>query len=151
LTPVWVGTEADESCGVVDVRGEWVIPPNFQRSGCFDNDTLPVEVNDHWGVIDMEGKSIIPPKYTTANAFHDGLSRVCVGGHRDLDYDIVGGKFGFVNREDQLVIPAKSDYAEDFKDGVAEVEKFARFDPYGEKTKTGWIDTTGKFIWKPSR
>ncbi|MCH8047038.1 MAG: WG repeat-containing protein [Planctomycetes bacterium] len=151
LTGVWVGTEADESCGVVDVSGQWVIPPKFRHCGGFHDDTIPVAVDDKWGVVDLQGNWIIPPKYTSANAFHDGLSRVYVGGGRNEDYCLEDGKFGFVDRNDKLVIRAKFDDAEDFKDGVARVKKFPRRDPYGQKTKTGWIDTTGKFIWKPSR
>lgn len=152
LTPVSLDEEADKSYGFVDASGKWVVPPKFDDRGNEWNDgTLPVAVDEKWGVVDIEGNWIIPPKYTSANAFHDGLSRVFVGGCRNEDYYLEDGKFGFVDRNDKLVIRAKFDDANDFNDGVAAVEEFAKNDPEADRTKRGWIDTTGKFIWKPTR
>ncbi len=152
LTPVCVEIESEDFYGLVDNRGEWVVPPKYEACGDeIYEETFAVAVDEKWGVIDLDGNWVIPPQYTCTESFHEGLCRVYVGGHMDLDNYLADGQFGYVNRAGELVIPAQFDEAYDFEDGVAEVQEFAEDDPYGRKTKIGWIDKTGKFIWKPTR
>jgi hypothetical protein len=155
ITPVYEATEDASRYGFVNAKGEWTVPPTFQKCGTtFNEGTLPVEFDGQWGVVDVNGEWVIPAKYTCTNAFYDGLCNVYVGGRRDLNYDLLDGATGFINRDDELVIPAQFDSAFDFEDGVAQVEEFhTDYDAdEGElmQPKTGWIDRTGKYIWKPT-
>lgn len=52
------------------------------------------------------------------------------------------GKWGDVDRKGQMVIPAQFDSALGFNDGLARIW-------FGGEQ--GYIDSTGNFVWKPSK
>lgn len=58
----------------------------------------------------------------------------------------VNGKYGFIDKTGKVVIP-QFDEAFGFDDGLATVIWIG----YGAARKEGYIDKTGRYIWKPTR
>lgn len=89
--------------------------------------------------LDKTGKIALEPNlpklYETFD-FHNGLARIRVGGNPDTG---VGSKYGYIDKTGKVVIPAKYNFADDFKDGLAQV---------GTEDSAGYIDTSGKIIWR---
>jgi len=128
--------------------------------------------NGKYGFKDSSGKIIITAKYDDVFDFSEGLACVFVGKydstrhitrykkpyHEDDfilsmyskksfypdKYQILYGKFGFIDTLGNEVIKCKYDYAKDFHEGYAAVYK-GDFDKHGYPTKGKWayIDKTG--------
>ena len=79
-----------------------------------------------WGFIDTVGREVVPCMYDGVDDFHEGMTRVNVGGGwRRTDEDepsLSGGKTGFVDKTGREVIPCLYLYADNFHDGLAQVE-----------------------------
>ena len=66
--------------GYIDLMGNFVIAPSFQRAGSFRENLAPAMKNGLWGYINMRGNFVIPPKYLRAREFHQGLAPVSIKG-----------------------------------------------------------------------
>jgi hypothetical protein len=134
--------------GYIDKTGAFAIEPQFDNANCFSEDHAGVCIAEEdetgwpvrkWGYIDPSGKTIVPAKYEAkfgAFRFREGMAKVC------LD-----GKSGFVNLNGEEVIPCRFAGARSFQHGLARVTVG------GFSSETGWwgyIDKTGKFVWRPS-
>ncbi|MEO0080855.1 MAG: WG repeat-containing protein [candidate division WOR-3 bacterium] len=62
------------------------------------------------------------------------------------------GKWGFIEKTGRHIAEPHFDEAWDFSDGLAEVNIGCRPDKYNRTCggKTGYIDRTGKYVWKPT-
>ncbi|HEX3145337.1 MAG TPA: WG repeat-containing protein, partial [Pyrinomonadaceae bacterium] len=112
-----------------------------------------VRVGDKWGGIDKSGKIVINPQFDaglglmgggdfvsdllsrdfTRVTFSDGLA--CVR---------MGGKLGYIDATGQYVINPQFNEALPFVDGMALVVQGSGPSP----ELVGWIDKTGKYVWK---
>jgi hypothetical protein len=151
LTPAGVrASDGTQKYGVVDQQGEWVITPRFDMcDGHIGEKTLGAAVNGRWGIVDMNGVWIVEPRFTYAEAFHEGLSRVYVGGWNE-DMALTGGKFGYIGRDGKVIVEPTFDGADAFKDGVGAIRMQAS-DPDDGNWKRGYIDPEGHYIWEPTR
>ena len=130
---------------------EGLAPVNVKFEFGVGKDNLPI-VRGSWGYIDATGKRVIDFQYAEAHAFRDGLAAVNVG-------SVFQAKWGFIDRTGKMVIKPQFTSIGDFADGLAEVY-------VGSRTKSqrvgagdfavmidlgvpGYIDATGKVIWKP--
>lgn len=136
--------------GYMDINENWIIKPQYDDATIMKNGMAAVGINDKWGIINKNGEWIIKPVYTWARSFREGLAAVYVGGKWDYEYPL-GGKWGFINMNGDMVIPAIFDEVEAFKNGVCRVEIGDVAGDVDFIYSTGYIDKSGKYIWKPSR
>jgi hypothetical protein len=105
-----------------------------------------------WGYADVSGRIVIQPQFFWAHHFSEGLAIV----------ETNDRKYGYIDKTGTIVIKPQFDKAEDFVGGIARVEfgQFvARMPCLGEicvtsfiwESEMGYIDMTGKFIWKPTK
>jgi len=139
--------------GLADLRARLSGDGAFERAGDFSGGLAPVTLEGgRCGYIDPTGKLAIPARFRECNPFSaEGLARV------DLAADAFDGdRVAFIDRAGKPVVigPEASppfDSAEDFENGLAAVG--AGGAPYlaGGGTWLGYIDTAGRYVWKPSR
>lgn len=121
----------------------FAIKPRFVHAGKFSEGLAPVGLgkdylNPQWGYIDKKGKFVIEPqaKWGKAREFSGGLAPVKVGPWLE------NGKWGYIDRAGKVVIEAKFDDAKPFSHGLAAVTI---------DEAIGYIDKTGKYVWKPTK
>jgi hypothetical protein len=174
LAAVLVGKKV----GFIDLEGKTVIEPQFDADGgCpgamgrvgssrFVDGVAPVQVERKWGFIDRAGKWVIKPAYDCAEPFSEGLAVVGIR-------EGMGWLFGYIDKTGAAVIKPQFAYARRFENNLAmigvgmtddaivlkslqdhqagkpaaQIEKEAE----DQKMKHGYIDKSGKFVWKPSK
>ncbi len=137
----------------VDASGRRAIAATFEHAGDFSGGLAPVTVEGgRCGYVDTAGKLVIPASFRTCQPFSGGLARV------DLAADAFDGdRVAFVDRTGKVVVtgPEASppfDSAEDFEDGLAAVGAGGAPHLAGSGGAwLGYIDTAGRWVWKPSR
>ena len=123
-----IEVEYNGKSGMVNKKGEYIIPPKYHRVGTFSEGLIALESNGKWGFVNSQGETVIPFKYEVAGNFNDGLAPVAYDKH------YLNGKYGYINKKGEVVIPFIYDYARDFEDGLAIIEKA---DKYGVINKNG--------------
>jgi len=138
--------------GYVDARGHGVIEPRFERAGDFSGGLAPVTLETgRCGYVDREGRLAIPARFRSCHRFSDGVARV------DLAEDAIDGeRVAFVDRTGKAVVIGQEasppfDSAEDFENGLAAVGAGGAPHLAGSGTWLGYIDASGRWVWKPSR
>jgi len=138
--------------GFIDARGRGVIQPRFERAGDFSGGLAPVTLETgRCGYVDRTGVLAIPARFHACHRFSDGLARV------DLAEDAFDGeRVAFIDRTGKMVVigPEASppfDSAEDFENGLAAVGAGGAPHLAGNGTWLGYVDTSGRYVWKPSR
>lgn len=102
--------------GYINERGDWIIPPVYEKGTRFSLDVAAVKMSGKWGFITKEGKVKIPFKYEDANSFQECLASV-----KDT------GGFGFIDLEGRVVIPTQFEFAESFSNGLALVRQDGKY------------------------
>ena len=116
--------------------GKTVIDPKADEIYSFSEGLARIKIKNKYGFIGENGKVIIRPQYTDAEDFSEGLSQV------DID-----GEPYFINKEGKIVFKSLFGYVKDFKSGLAWIQE----GDYSDNTaKYGYIDKTGRVIWKPT-
>ena len=87
------------------------------------------------GYVDKTGDIVIKAQFDQVHEFSEGLACVGVGPH-------LTWKYGFIDRTGKMLIKPQFDYPAMFTDGIALVRMG------GRALDFGYIDKTGKFIWK---
>ena len=125
----------DERYGVLDMKGQWMIAPQF--------DNLEVFSAKHWvavarqkglyGVIDREGRWLCEPRFDSIGSFDNAF---CIA-PAELD-----GRYGYINPQGAWEIEPQYHWADDIDDrsGLAVVCKRNRY---------GCIDSKGRFVIEP--
>jgi hypothetical protein len=147
-----IAVRLDGQWGYVDVGGRGVIPPGFERAGDFSGGLAPVTLETgRCGYIDRAGRLAIPARYRACHRFSDGRARV------DLGEDAFDAeRVAFIDPTGRAVVigPEASppfDSAEDFEHGLAAVGAGGAPHLAGNGTWLGYVDTSGRYVWKPSR
>ena len=96
--------------GFIDLMGNYVIAPSFERVGSFVDGLAPARHKGLWGYINDRGIFVIPPRFTRANDFHEGLAAV-----------YVDGRWGYINKEGKFAIKPRYREARNFSGGLAAV------------------------------
>ncbi len=169
-----------EKYGLINKKGEFVIKPLYDLIGSKNSDgQLAVSLDGNWGLVDKTGKTVIAHKYSRAYPATEGLISVVIGGHPGSggkfgfidekgNYVIepkyerahpfheglaavkLNGKWGFIDKSDKVVISFQYTFAFSFSKGIAPVTVESNgLTPFGGKQ--GYIDTSGNWIWKPTR
>jgi WG repeat protein len=134
LAPVQTGGK----WGYIDKTGQMIIVPQFEQASPFSEEYALVKLNTKFGYIDKSGTVVISPKFEWASDFSEGLAIAKLG-----------AKIGYINKEGKFAVPLQfeADEYESFSGGIARVlVKYKTNYPF----KIGYIDTKGRFIWKPS-
>lgn len=145
---VLVNDKPADNYGYIDPTGKVVIPATYKNSSAREFSEGLAAVNPHgtsmslvntdkeslWGFIDTNGVMVIPPRYEAVNKFHDGLAPVKLK-----------GKWGFIDKTGKMVIKPQFVRVSIFTNGVATI-----FTENQGDGRIGYIDTQGKWIWKPT-
>jgi len=107
----------DRRYGVINTRGEIVVPFYFDWIGLFNDGLAPVMLNDLYGFIDSEGNIIIEIIYSWVQPFSEGLAVVGLG-----DRSSGNMEFGYIDRNgDMIISPRPLKFAGPFSEGLAAV------------------------------
>lgn len=159
----------DGEWGFINTSGNFVIKPLYQAANNFSDGLAPVKLKGKYGYIDLTGNFIIPPQYDSANRFSEGLAFVRkkdINGFINkkgefaikLDKQQTSSrfvdrlaivqeftdkeiKFGVIDKNGKFVIPLDSKGLSYFKEGIFSVRI---------GSKSGYMDRSGKYIWKPT-
>jgi hypothetical protein len=146
-----IALEQTHKFGFVDETGKLAINPMFEEAGNFSEGlaavclgkgcyySLKKDKPRKWGYIDKNGAMIIPPQFDDANEFKEGLASVSVG-----------GKWGYIDRNGKFLINPRYDFAFSFENGFARVGLKISGKENESKSKFGYINKAGKYIWEPS-
>lgn len=165
--------EIGKKVGFIDLQGTTVIKPQFdnygqcpgsQGSNRFSEGLAPVAIDWKWGFIDHAGKWVIKPAFDCAMPFSEGLALV---GVRD---EKRGWLLGYIDKTGATVIKPQYSEARSFIGKLARVwigmsEDEVLFKALQDqqagkpkeeiekelernKPKYGFIDRTGKLVWK---
>ena len=141
LAPVMVGN----LYGYIDHTGNTVIPPGFRDAGQFSEGLASVTTADgQKGYIDKAGLFVIKLTSGRGGQFNDGLATLAV----EIDGPT---KMGYIDRTGKTIIEPKFDMAYDFIDGIAQVyfsEKVTSASGPVTRSGHGYIDKTGRFVWR---
>lgn len=120
--------EDTELYGFLNMCGDTVIPPAFQKIGTFCEGLMRVKTDGKYGYIDKKGKMVIPARYRVASDFSEGVA-------------IIGNKkYGAIDKIGKYVIDTIYEYIDSFKDGVARVRNSGKY---------GLIDKKGNYVTYP--
>lgn len=62
--------------GYINLKGEMVIPPKYEKAFYFNEGVAVVRILDKWGYIDKRNQWVIPVRYKSASNFQDGMAKV---------------------------------------------------------------------------
>ena len=152
--------------GFIDKSGNFIIEPQFDGAGDFQDGLALVKIDWRRGYIDKAGAYAIEPQFQLANSFSEGLA--CV---------MLDDKWGYIGKDGSFVIPLQYDKAMDFHDGIAQVEIGNEWfyidksgnrvpdpnstqEPFSEQAewpmrkvegdKIGYVNESGEFVIKPA-
>ena len=80
--------------GLVNTKGEEVVPPKYDYVGDFHDGFAAVSLNGEWGIVNTDGKEFIPLKYDVVRDFDNGLAAVKLN-----------GRWGFIDTKGEEFIP----------------------------------------------
>lgn len=122
--------------GIINTKDEMLIQPEYEENPLVFLSSAEglaiIQVNQKYGYIDQFGRIVIKPQFIYALPFSENLASVKVS----------KGKWGFIDRNGKFVIEPQFDKSAKFVDGIAQVEV---------DSKVGYIDKTGRYIWKPTK
>jgi hypothetical protein len=159
--PLWGGC-----WGYIDRKGNWAIEPRYESVGKFSEGLASVKINGKWGFIDQTGKIVIRPQFQEAFDFSEGLAPA-----KSID------KFGFINKKGEWVLAPRYDEAMSFSEHLSSVRvgnqwgyidknAYWTIKPFSAEaawpfknglaaiwasTGRGYIDKSGRYMWRPSR
>ncbi len=139
--------ESDQKWGYINIKGDYVIPPQFDNATPFsDNGLAMVLVDSHYGYVNKKGKMVIAPKFDNAVPFVGGVAVVATEDGAPSLINASGrvirefkearyiemftpdglalmltndGKFGYINDKGKVVIPPEYSEASTFSEGYA--------------------------------
>jgi hypothetical protein len=140
-------TDGASKWGYLDLAGNIVIQPEYERATDFSEGLAAVQLAGKWGYIDKFGKHVIDfDYYSAAEAFEmrfsDGLAAAMLLTPADRRFY---GKYGYIERTGKFVIQPQFDAAFPFSDGMARISVDGRIG----KRRYGFISRQGKMVIAP--
>lgn len=132
-----VAVDRDEY-SFLDRTGKQLTEKSFDYLSGFSEGLSFARIDDKVGFIDKQGDFVIETGFKSALPFSEGLA----GAEDNV------GKYGFIDKSGKWVIQPKYGWVSSFQNG------FALVAPNGDREtreKTGYIDRTGSYIWKPTK
>ncbi|HEX8564620.1 MAG TPA: WG repeat-containing protein [Pyrinomonadaceae bacterium] len=137
LTPV----KKNGKWGYIDVTGKFVIEPQFAEAKSFSEGLAAVQVGENWGYINKQGKLVIPAKFEM-NSLNEGDKHSFSEG---LALVYQSDRCVYLNQTGKAVIKIDCSDGGKFIGGLALIKLTE-----GDKEKRGYINKTGKFVWRPT-
>ena len=134
--------------GMIDAKGDVVIPPCFDGIDDFSGGLARFERDNLWGYVNAAGDVVIPPKYPWAEAFHDGLAWVQMKGHAleaDARWGVIDTTGRTVIRPTYTQMTSDNGEMEAFHNGLAMVQSLGKSD----MGLYGYVDRTGRMVIPP--
>lgn len=114
--------------GYIDLMGNYVISPMFERAGRFVDGLAPAMKGGYWGYINMRGVFVIEPKYIHAEEFSEGYAAVNLL-----------GRWGYIDKSGKFIIRPAYSEAGNFSQGIAPVRSRTNYRGWG------YVRPNGKF------
>ena len=143
ITSTWktvgdvVAETATQRCGVIDIDGIFVVPPDFDKINLWSENLASFTIGcknrlecrlGKMGIYSIrERKIIVNPQFDRLGWLSDGL----IAGK-------IAGKWGYLDTSGKVVIPPQFNLTRGFHDGLAQVDL------------CDYIDRTGKYVYKCS-
>lgn len=129
-----------ESYSFLDRNGKRVTDKTFSYlAGFYEGlSTARIAWEDKLGFINKKGDFVIEPKFNWAKSFSEGLA--------GAEEQYKG--YGFIDKSGNWAIEPQFEWVDYFQEGFALVAP--RGNPEA-KEKTGYIDRSGRYIWKPTK
>ena len=113
-----------------------VIQPEFEAAWNFSDGLARVRLDGKCGYIDKSGTVVISTQFEMRGDFSEGLAAVILADDKGRL------KGGYIDRLGNMAIPPRFDRNFNFHDGLAQVVI---------DRKIGYINKTGKYVWKPTK
>ncbi|MFN8671762.1 MAG: WG repeat-containing protein [Candidatus Sericytochromatia bacterium] len=145
--------------GVIDINGNFIIPPIYQEIKDISEDLFVVKNNNKYGYLDRTGKVVIDFNFDYADGFSKGIASVIINNnkfhinkkgnfisltYKNINYipSVINGVCcGFMDENNNILIDAKFEKVSYFTIENLCLVKF--------KNKYGYINKKGKFIIEP--
>ena len=114
-----------------DRAGKLLCDTSFENPSVFSEGLAAVRVDNKYGFINKRCEFVIEPRFADANSFSEGLAAVV--GESSLT--------GFIDKSGNWIIEPQYKWAGGFNNGFALIL---------EGSKSGYIDRSGKVMWRPS-
>jgi hypothetical protein len=129
---VWDGTKKR----FLNKTGKTVIElPGNASAQPFSEGLAAVKIGTDVGFLDKTGKMVLKVRFDLASSFSEGLAPVRAGSKEN-------GKWGCIDKTGKVVIPPRFPSKPEFKNGLAKIKT---------AEGVGYIDRSGKWVWKPSK
>lgn len=157
--------KATQKWGFINTKGEFVIPPAYQRwyvpfLDSFSDGMALINMHDRYGFLDRTGAFAIDATFLAAGPFHDGMARVIIEGpcrtHTQGCDSFVGEfvlpgnsgkpqdkprcKYAFIDKAGHTISDQRFDDAKKFSEGLAPVQIDGKW---------GFIDKRGAVAIQP--
>lgn len=126
-----IGKSKDGKFGFMDLRGNFVIEPAWDRVQTFSEGRVAVMKGGKWGFIDQEGKLIAQPEWDSVQDFSDGVAIVTKNRLK-----------GAIDLEGRVIVPAEWRWMLPANEG------FILYQGTGAQD-SGFFDTKGKIKLRP--
>jgi len=120
--------------GYIDVKGEWVIQPKYDKAQPFDQGIAKVLIENKYAWIDHQGNFVIGPKFNVI--YSDNVKNGLIL-FQPLGKD---SKYGYMAIDGKVAMQPEYDDAKDFSEGLASVMV---------NGKWGFVNTSGKVVIQP--
>jgi serine/threonine protein kinase len=134
-----IGSDGYIKYGVINIKGDWVISPNYQYVS-IEDDGLIVEQSDKCGYMDFNGNWKILPKFDGISGFDKfGFS---IAKKISTSFFNSTSLYGIIDKKGNWVVQPNFEI-------LSSSDKYGYFEAK-INNKYGLIDNTGKWILKPS-
>lgn len=135
----------DKGWAYINGKGEVLARPFIYDNGpdYFQEGLARFVEDEKIGFLDENGEKQIPADFDFAHPFNSGLSAACMGckekpftTESGEHMQMVGGKWGFINKKGSWVVPCEYEAVRDFEEGVGAYKKddqWIKINPKGEK------------------
>jgi len=129
LARATIGDGRDRRTGFVDLKGAWVIPPNYEILRDFREGLALAKIpTGKWGAIDRNGAARVPFNYDYLEGPADGAILFVVRREK---------KIGYLNKAGDVIVTPSLDDGKMFADGVAAAKQGGKW---------GLIDKAGRWL-----
>ena len=133
--------QADSKKGVVNNRGEIILPPVYQNIMCGKSGYIFINIEKKWGIADTLGKIIIAPKYDNVNT--------CMVESQTIKFFIgtINGLKCLVSKEGKELFPPKYDVIDWIAHNGILLTHFVN---KNNQVLMGMLDTLGNILYEPT-
>lgn len=71
--------QIQDKWGLISSKEEWLIPPEYDHLGYFNNGLAPAKKKGLWGIIDKNNQEVVPFQYQDTRISKKGLIEVLIG------------------------------------------------------------------------